>query len=139
MLVININCHQKLCKSALRYEAELWWGHNIFNLTKLIVLIPWLNVLEYSYSRHTTRKILMHSFRSKTHILGIFTPFRCSKTYVRFRTTPAGLNELDSGTFIYFQKIIFWPKYILKVSKISFWAQWSKINTWATEKNKRNL
>ena len=29
----------------------------------------------------------MHSFRSKTHILGIFTPFRCSKMSVRFRTT----------------------------------------------------
>ena len=29
----------------------------------------------------------MHSFRSKTHILGNFTPFRCSTTYVWFRTT----------------------------------------------------
>ena len=29
----------------------------------------------------------MHSFRSKTHILGIFTPFRCSTTSVWFRTT----------------------------------------------------
>src|SRR6185312_6540447 len=32
-------------------------------------------------------KILMHSFRSKTHILGIFTPFRCSTTSIWFRTT----------------------------------------------------
>ena len=29
----------------------------------------------------------MHSFRSKTHILGIFTPFRCSTMSVWFRTT----------------------------------------------------
>ena len=29
----------------------------------------------------------MHSFVSKTHILGIFTPFRCSKTSVWFCTT----------------------------------------------------
>jgi hypothetical protein len=29
----------------------------------------------------------MHSLRSKTHILGIFTPFRCSKTSAWFRTT----------------------------------------------------
>ena len=29
----------------------------------------------------------MHSFRSKTHILGIFTPFRCSKMSIWFRTT----------------------------------------------------
>src|SRR6185369_4274808 len=29
-------------------------------------------------------KILMHSFRSKTHILGIFTPFRCSTTSFGF-------------------------------------------------------
>jgi len=29
----------------------------------------------------------VHSFRSKTHILGIFTPFRCSKMCVWIRTT----------------------------------------------------
>ena len=29
----------------------------------------------------------MHSFRSITHILGIYTPFRCSKTSVWFHTT----------------------------------------------------
>jgi hypothetical protein len=32
-------------------------------------------------------KIWMQFFRSKTKILGIFTPFRCSKTSIWFRTT----------------------------------------------------
>ena len=55
-------------------------------LRKLVSAYIWLNVSEQSDSRHTTWKISMHSVRSKTHILGIFTPFRCSKTSVWFRT-----------------------------------------------------
>ena len=56
-------------------------------LRKLVSGCIWLNVSEFKDSRHTTWKISMHSFRSKTHILGICTRFRCSKTSVWFRTT----------------------------------------------------
>jgi len=56
-------------------------------LRKLVSGCIWLNVLEQWDSWHTTWKISMHSFRTKTHILGIFTPFRCYKTSVWFHTT----------------------------------------------------
>ena len=38
----------------------------------------------------------MHSFVSKTHILGIFTPFQCSKTSVWFCTT-----KFRSKTYVF--------------------------------------
>ena len=41
----------------------------------------------------------MHSFRSKTHILGIFTPFRCSTTSVSFRTIYFTSKTRVSGGF----------------------------------------
>ena len=41
----------------------------------------------------------MHSFRSKTHILGIFTPFRCSTTSVWFRTMYFTSKTRVSGGF----------------------------------------
>ena len=41
----------------------------------------------------------MHSFRSKTHILGIFTPFRCSTTSVWFRTMYFTSKTHVSGGF----------------------------------------
>ena len=41
----------------------------------------------------------MHSFRSKTHILGIFTPFRCSTTSVWFRTIYFTSKTRISGGF----------------------------------------
>src|SRR6185503_9398903 len=41
----------------------------------------------------------MHSFRSNTHILGICTPFCCSKTSVWFRTTYFTSKTCVSGGF----------------------------------------
>src|SRR6185312_8241296 len=41
----------------------------------------------------------MHSFRFKTHILGIFTPFRCSTTSVWFRTIYFTSKTRVSGGF----------------------------------------
>ena len=41
-------------------------------------------MFQNSRTLDTTWKISMHSFRFKTHILGIFTPFRCSTTSVGF-------------------------------------------------------
>ena len=45
----------------------------------------------------------MHSFRSKTHIFGIFTPFRCSTTFVWFRTTYFTSKTRVSGGFMPFR------------------------------------
>src|SRR6185369_3715287 len=45
----------------------------------------------------------MHSFRSKTHILGICTPFRCSKMSVLFHTTYFTSKTHVSGGFIPFR------------------------------------
>jgi len=64
-------------------------------------------------SRHTTWKISMHSFRSKTHILGIFTPFRFSKKPVWFRTTYFTSKTRVSGCFMTF-RCRTWP--IVKIS-----------------------
>ena len=55
----------------------------------------------------------MHSFRSKTHILGIFTPFRCSKTSVWFRTTKFRSKTHVLGVFTPFHCST-WP--IVKIS-----------------------
>ena len=55
----------------------------------------------------------MHSFRSKTHILGIFTPFRCSKTSVWFRTTKFRSKTHVLGGFTPFHCST-WP--IVKIS-----------------------
>ena len=71
------------------------------SLRKLESACVWLNVSE-QYSRHTTWKISMHSLRSKTHILGIFTQFRCSKTSVWFRTTYFMSKTRVSGGFMPF-------------------------------------
>ena len=49
--------------------------------------------------RHTAWKNSIHSFRSKTHILGIFTPFRCSTTSVWFCTTYFTSKIRVSGCF----------------------------------------
>ena len=46
----------------------------------------------------------MHSFRSKTHILGICTPFRCSKISVWFRTTYFTSKTRVSGGFTPFRR-----------------------------------
>ena len=64
-------------------------------------------------SRHTTRKISMHSFRSKTHILGICTSFRCSKMSVWFRSTYFTSKTRVSGGFTPFHCRT-WP--IVKIS-----------------------
>ena len=69
---------------------------------KLVSTCIRLNVSEQQDSRHTTWKILMHSFRSKTHILGIFTPFRCSTTSIWFRTTYFMSKTRVSGGSCYF-------------------------------------
>ena len=45
----------------------------------------------------------MHSFRSKTHILAIFRPFRCSTTSVWFRTTYFTSKTHVSGGFMPFR------------------------------------
>jgi len=55
----------------------------------------------------------MHSFRSKTHILGIFTPFRCSTTSVWFRTIYFTSKTRVSGGFTPF-RCRTWP--IMKIS-----------------------
>ena len=55
----------------------------------------------------------MHSFRSKTHILGIWTPFRCSKTSGWFRTTYFISKTCVSGGFMPF-RFCTWP--IVKIS-----------------------
>ena len=55
----------------------------------------------------------MHSFRSKTHILGICTPFLCSKTSVWFRTTYFTSKTRVSGGFTPF-RCRTWP--IVKIS-----------------------
>ena len=55
----------------------------------------------------------MHSFRSKTHILCIFTPFRCSKTSIWFRTTNFTSKTRVSGGFTPF-RCRTWP--IVKIS-----------------------
>ena len=55
----------------------------------------------------------MHSFRSKTHILGICTLFRCSKMYVWFRTTYFTSKTRVSGGFTPFHCRT-WP--IVKIS-----------------------
>ena len=44
----------------------------------------------------------MHSFRSKTHILGIFTPFRCSTMSIWFRTTYFTFKTRVSGGLFHF-------------------------------------
>ena len=72
-------------------------------LRKLVSVCIWLNVSEQQDSRHTTWKISMHSFRSKTHILCIFKPFRCSKTSVWFRTTYFTSKTRVSGSFMTFR------------------------------------
>ena len=45
----------------------------------------------------------MHSFRTKTNILGIFTPFRCSTTSVWFRTIYFMSKTHVSGGFTPFR------------------------------------
>ena len=55
----------------------------------------------------------MHSFRTKTNILGIFTPFRCSTTSVWFRTTYFTSKTHVSGGFTPF-RCRTWP--IVKIS-----------------------
>ena len=55
----------------------------------------------------------MHSFRSKTHILGIFTRFRCSKTSVWFCTTKFRSKTRVLGGFTPFCCCT-WP--IVKIS-----------------------
>ena len=55
----------------------------------------------------------MHSFRPKTHILGIFTPFRCSTMSVWFRTTYFTSKTRVSGGFTPF-RCPTWP--IAKIS-----------------------
>ena len=55
----------------------------------------------------------MHSFRSKTHILGIFTPFRCSTTSLWFLTTYFTSKTRVSGGFTPFHCRT-WP--IVKIS-----------------------
>jgi hypothetical protein len=82
-------------------------------LRKLVSACIWLNISEQYDSRHTTWKISMHSFRSKTHILGIFTPFRCSTTSVWFHTTYFACKTHVSGGFTPF-RCCTWP--IVKIS-----------------------
>jgi len=55
----------------------------------------------------------MHFFRSKTKILGIFTPFRCSKTSIWFRTTSFMSKTRVLGGFTPFHCRT-WP--IVKIS-----------------------
>ena len=55
----------------------------------------------------------MHSFRSKTHILGILKPFRCSTTSLWFRTTYFTSKTRVSGGFTPFHCRT-WP--IVKIS-----------------------
>ena len=55
----------------------------------------------------------MHSFRSKTKILGIFTPFRCSKMSIWFRTTSFMSKTRVLGGFTPFHCRT-WP--IVKIS-----------------------
>ena len=66
----------------------------------------------------------MHSCRSKTHILGICTPFRCSKTSVWFRTTYFTSKTRVSGGFTPF-RCRTWP--ILKFS-----IGWIKCTSYAS-------
>ena len=58
-------------------------------------------------------KISMHTFRSKTKILGIFTPFWCSKTSIWFRPTSFMSKTRVWGGFIPFHCRT-WP--IVKIS-----------------------
>ena len=55
----------------------------------------------------------MHTFRSKTKILGIFTPFQCSKTSIWFRPTSFISKTHVLGGFIPFHCRT-WP--IVKIS-----------------------
>jgi len=55
----------------------------------------------------------MHSFRSKTHILCIFTPFQCSKTSIWFRTTNFTSKTRVSCGFMPF---CWWTWPIVKIS-----------------------
>ena len=63
----------------------------------------------------------MHSFRSKTHILGICTSFRCSKMSVWFRTTYFMSKTRVSGGFTPFYCRT-WP-----IAKISIGVH---LNAW---------